>query len=128
MVGTRMVEDGRTAREIFDATMANPARARFGFGMKLAIVNVDLQQAYTRTDLFRTAYETDPRQIEHINTISRLARDAGMPVVWSRVAYKAGRRRRGRLGHAHRYRGLAPEHRLLQRAPRLRSTLRHPAG
>ena len=86
-VGTRMVEDGRTAREIFEEVMARPARARFGFGEKLAVVNVDLQQAYTRMDLFKTAYETDPRQIEHVNHISRLARAAGMPVVWSRVAY-----------------------------------------
>ena len=89
VVGTRMIEDGRTAREIFDEIMANPARKKFGFGEKLAIVNVDVQQAYTRTDLFKTAYETDPRQIEHINTISRLARQRDMPVIWSRVGYQA---------------------------------------
>jgi maleamate amidohydrolase len=87
LIGTKMVSDGKTARELFEAVMANPARNKFGFGEKLAIVNVDLQQAYTRIDKFKTAYETDPRQIEHINTISRLARAAGMPVVWSRVAY-----------------------------------------
>ncbi|ANU06387.1 isochorismatase family protein [Paraurantiacibacter namhicola] len=87
MVGTKMVRDDRTARELFEEVMANPARRKFGFGIKLAIVNVDVQQAYTRTDLFKTAYETDPRQIEHINTISRLARERGMPVIWSRVAY-----------------------------------------
>ncbi len=83
-----MVEEGKTARQLFDAVMANPARRKFGFGEKLAIVNVDLQQAYTRTDKFRTAYETDPSQLEYINTISSLARDRDMPVVWSRVAYK----------------------------------------
>jgi len=88
LVGTKMVCDGRTAREVFDEVMANPARRKFGFGEKLAIVNVDMQQAYTRTDLFKTAYETDPKQIEYINRISALARDKGMPVVWSRVAYK----------------------------------------
>lgn len=87
MIGTRMVEDGRTAREIFEDVMANPARARFGFGGKLAIVNVDFQNAYTRIDRYKTAYETDPRQIEHANTISRLARAAAMPVVWTRVAF-----------------------------------------
>jgi nicotinamidase-related amidase len=87
MMGTRMVSDGRTARQIFDDVMANPARAKFGFGTKLAIVNVDLQRAYTDLDAFRTSYETDPRQIEYINTISRLARAKGMPVVWTRVAY-----------------------------------------
>jgi len=89
MVGTRMICDGRTAREIFDEVMANPARKKFGFGEKLAIVNVDVQQAYTRTDKFKTAYQTDPDQIAHINRISALSRDKGMPVIWSRVAYKA---------------------------------------
>ncbi|OBX17836.1 isochorismatase [Erythrobacter sp. QSSC1-22B] len=88
MVGIRMIEDGKTARELFDAVMANPARKKFGFGEKLAIVNVDVQQAYTRPDLFRTAYETDPAQIEHINRISHMARERGLPVVWSRVGYK----------------------------------------
>ena len=87
-VGTKMIREDKTARELFEAVMANPARNKFGFGEKLAIVNVDLQQAYTRLDLFKTAYETDPRQIDYINTISRLARAKGMPVVWSRVAYK----------------------------------------
>ncbi len=86
-IGTRMVEDGRTARQLFDEVMANPARRKFGFGHRLAIVNVDFQQAYTRLDLFKTAYETDPRQIEHVNRISALARAKGMPVIWSRVGY-----------------------------------------
>lgn len=88
LIGTQMVCDGRTARQIFEEVMANPARNKFGFGEKLAIVNVDFQQAYTRTDMFKTAYETDPRQIEYVNTISRLARAKGMPVIWSRVGYK----------------------------------------
>ncbi|MCJ8155967.1 isochorismatase family protein [Sphingomonas sp. LaA6.9] len=88
LIGTRMVCDGRTARQIFEEVMANPARNKFGFGEKLAIVNVDFQQAYTRTDMFKTAYETDPAQIAYTNTISRLARERGMPVVWSRVGYK----------------------------------------
>jgi nicotinamidase-related amidase len=87
-LGTKMIREDKTARELFEAVMANPARNKFGFGEKLAIVNVDLQQAYTRLDLFKTAYETDPRQIDHINTISRLARAKGMPVIWSRVGYK----------------------------------------
>jgi len=89
LVGTRMVSDGKSARELFEAVMANPARKKFGFGEKLAVVNVDFQQAYTRIDRFATAYESDPRQIEYVNTISRLARQGGMPVVWTRVAYKA---------------------------------------
>ena len=86
-IGTRMIEDNRTAREIFADIMANPARAKYGLGSNLAIVNVDLQRAYTDIATFKTAYETDPRQIEHVNTISRLARAKGMPVIWSRVGY-----------------------------------------
>lgn len=87
---TRMIEDGRTAREIFDGVMANPARRKFGFGAKLAIVNVDFQRAYTAIDEFATAYETDPRQIDHVNRVSALARAKGMPVVWTRVGYMPG--------------------------------------
>ncbi|MFM9897732.1 isochorismatase family protein [Sphingorhabdus sp.] len=87
LIGTKMLSEGKTARQLFEEVMANPARKKFGFGEKLAIVNVDFQQAYTRTDMFPTAYETDPRQIEYANTISRLAREKGMPVIWSRVGY-----------------------------------------
>jgi len=84
-----MVCDGRTARDIFEELKANPTRARFGFGEKLAIVNVDFQQAYTRPDLFpKSAYVTDPDQIAHTNRISALARAKGMPVIWTHVAYK----------------------------------------
>jgi nicotinamidase-related amidase len=87
--GTRMVSDGRTAKAIFEEVMANPARRKFGFGQKLAIINVDFQRAYTDIAAFATAYETDPRQIDHVNHISALARARGMPVIWTRVAYKA---------------------------------------
>lgn len=88
MQGTRMISDDRTAKQIFAEIMANPARRKFGFGSKLAIVNVDFQCAYTDIETYATAYETDPRQIEYVNTISRLARERGMPVIWSHVAYK----------------------------------------
>lgn len=87
LVGTRMVCEDKTARQLFEAVMANPGRAKFGFGEKLAIVNVDFQNAYTRIDEFKTAYETDPRQIEYVNRISSLARAKGMPVIWTHVAY-----------------------------------------
>jgi nicotinamidase-related amidase len=84
-----MVEERLSAREIYQRVKANPARAKFGFGEKLAIVNVDFQQAYTRPDLFpATSYVTDPKQIDHVNAISKAARSAGMPVIWTRVAYK----------------------------------------
>jgi maleamate amidohydrolase len=87
LIGTKMVCDGKTARQIFEEVMANPARNKFGFGEKLAIVNVDFQCAYTDLAAFKTSYETDPKQIEYTNIISRLARDRGMPVIWSRVGY-----------------------------------------
>lgn len=86
---TTMIRDNKTARELYEAVRANPARARFGFGEKLAIMNIDVQQAYTRPDLFpKTSYITDPKQIDYINQISALARARGWPVIWSRVAYK----------------------------------------
>jgi maleamate amidohydrolase len=87
IIGTKMVCDGKTARQLFEETIAKPNRVKFGFGKKLAIVNVDFQCAYTRIGEFATAYETDPRQIEHTNTISNLARAKGMPVIWTHVAY-----------------------------------------
>ena len=89
IVGTRMVSDGKTAKQIFDEVMANPARTKFGFGEKLAIVNIDFQNAYTRIDRYKTAYEADPRQIDYVNRISALARAKGMPVIWTHVAYMA---------------------------------------
>jgi nicotinamidase-related amidase len=89
IIGTRMVDDGRTAKAIFDDVIANPARASFGFGEKLVVVNVDFQRAYTDITAFRTAYEADPDQIAHVNRLSAAARGAGMPVVWSRVGYRA---------------------------------------
>jgi nicotinamidase-related amidase len=84
-----MVRENKTARELFEQVKANPARAKFGFGRRVAIVNVDFQQAYTRPDLFpKTAYVTDPDQITHVNRISAAARRLGMPVIWTRVMYK----------------------------------------
>ena len=82
-----METSSKTAREIYADVKANPARARFGFGRKAVLVNIDLQCAYTRVDEFKTAYETDPRQIEHINHLARGFRAKGWPVVWTYVAY-----------------------------------------
>ena len=76
-----------TPREYWAQVKANPNRARFGFGKKAAIINIDLQRAYTDIDAFATAYQTHPQQIEFINTISTIARSKGMPVIWTHVAY-----------------------------------------
>jgi maleamate amidohydrolase len=82
-----MEMSNKTARELYEAVKANPNRQRFGFGRKPALVNVDLQCAYTRPAEFVTAYETDPRQIEYVNLLARLFRANRCPVVWTYVAY-----------------------------------------
>lgn len=119
-IGTHMVREDKTARQIFEEVMANPARAKFGFGEKLAIVNVDFQNAYTRIDEFKTAYEADPRQIEYANTISRLARAKGMPVIWTLRRLHERCERRWRMGHPHGYARFAPEHQIWQPPSRIR--------
>ena len=82
-----METSNKSARELFREMQANPNRRRFGFGRKPALVNVDLQNAYTRPSEFVTAYETDPRQIEYVNALARLFRTHGCPVIWTHVAY-----------------------------------------
>lgn len=77
----------KSARELFREVQADPKRRRFGFGRKPVLINVDLQNAYTRPAEFVTAYETDPRQIEYVNALARLCRRHGLPVVWTYVAY-----------------------------------------
>lgn len=83
----KMQTTDQTARQYWEAVKANPNRAKFGFGQRPAIVNIDVQRAYTDLDSFKTAYETDPRQIEYINQLSALLRERGLPVVWTHVAY-----------------------------------------
>jgi len=87
MTKSTMVCEDKTARQIFEEIRANPTRKRFGFGERMAIVNVDLQKAYTRPDLFSTGYITDPQQMDHIRDISNLARSKVLPVIWTHVAY-----------------------------------------
>jgi nicotinamidase-related amidase len=82
-----MEQSDKTARQIYADVKANPSRARFGFGNKAALINVDIQKAYTRTDLYPTAYETNPNQLQHVNELASLMRDKGWPVVWTYVAY-----------------------------------------
>ena len=82
-----MEESSLTPREYYAQIKANPARARFGFGRKPVIVNIDLQNAYTRVDEFKTAYETNPKQIDYVNEVSDLARSKGLPVVWTHVGF-----------------------------------------
>ncbi len=88
MIQPTMETTNKTAKQIFEEVYANPARKAFGFGEKIAIVNVDLQKAYTCPDLFpKSGYITHPRQLDFIDEISSAARMKGYPVVWTHVAY-----------------------------------------
>ena len=82
-----METSDKSARQLYEEIKANPTRPRFGFGRKAAVVNIDLQKAYTNVGEFVTAYETDPRQMDYVNEISDLARSKNLPVVWTHVAY-----------------------------------------
>ena len=82
-----MEQSDKSARTLYEELKQRPPRARFGFGRKVALVNVDPQKAYTLPDEFITAYETDPNQMHYINELSALCRDLGSPVVWTHVAY-----------------------------------------
>lgn len=82
-----METSNKTARQMYQEIKDKPTRPRFGFGRKPAIVNIDLQKAYTSVGEFVTAYETDPKQMQYVNELATLARAKGLPVVWTYVAY-----------------------------------------
>lgn len=82
-----METSDKTARQIWEEVKAKPNRARFGFGQKAALVNIDVQNAYTLPAEYGSAYETDPHQIEYINTLTHAFRALGWPVIWTHVAY-----------------------------------------
>ena len=83
----QMQTSNLTPRQYWEEVKSNPNRARFGFGEKAALINIDLQRAYTDIDSFPTAYQTNPDQIDYVNRLSALARDRNMPVIWTYVAY-----------------------------------------
>ena len=82
-----METSSKTSRELYAAIKANPTRKRFGFGRMPALINIDLQKAYTCVGEFATAYETDPKQLDHVNELAAEFRARGFPVVWTYVAY-----------------------------------------
>jgi nicotinamidase-related amidase len=82
-----MQSSDKSARQLFAEIKANPTRKRFGFGRTPALINVDLQKAYTCVGEFATAYETDPKQLDYVNELAQAFRDKGFPVVWTYVAY-----------------------------------------
>ena len=77
----------KTARQLYEEMKAGVRRAPFGYGSRAALVNVDFQRAYTDLGAFKTAYETDPRQLEHVNALAVLCRALNFPVVWTYCAY-----------------------------------------
>ena len=77
----------KSARQLFEQVKANPTRKRFGFGRMPALINIDLQKAYTCVGEFVTAYETDPKQLDYVNQLADAFRAKGFPVVWTYVAY-----------------------------------------
>src|SRR4051794_12876777 len=82
-----MERSDKTARELYETVKANPTRKRFGFGRRPALINIDLQNSYTRVGEFATAYETDPRQLDYVNQLAAAFRAKNCPVVWTYVAY-----------------------------------------
>ena len=82
-----MEASGKTARQLYAELKAAPGQGRFGFGRRPALVNIDLQCAYTQPDRYVTAYETDPAQMVHVNRLAALCRARQAPVVWTYVAY-----------------------------------------
>ena len=97
--GRGMESSNLTAREIYAQVKSNPTRARFGFGKKGVLVNVDLQKVYTRTDLFKTAYGSQPVTLcQSIGVRFSLVRLAGR--MDSGCLHGVGRRLRY-LGYTH---------------------------
>ena len=82
-----METSDKSARQLYAEIKANPTRKRFGFGRKPALINIDLQKAYTAVGEFVTAYETDPKQMDYVNALAELFRAKNCPVIWTYVAY-----------------------------------------
>ena len=76
-----------TARQLFEEFKKNPTRPCFGFGNKPILINIDLQNSYTLTDKYATAYQTDENQLDYVNKLTQLFRENKLPVVWTYVAY-----------------------------------------
>ncbi|NBY26794.1 MAG: isochorismatase family protein [Betaproteobacteria bacterium] len=77
----------KSSRQLFAEHQQTNTRKRFGFGRRPALINVDLQKAYTCVGEFITAYETDPDQMDYVNQLATEFRTRGFPVVWTHVAF-----------------------------------------
>ncbi|MBU0846444.1 isochorismatase family protein [Patescibacteria group bacterium] len=84
-----MIEENLTAREVYERAKANPPKPRYGLGHRVALVNIDPQRAYTDVETFpKSAYETDPKQLNYTNLLAKACRAINAPVIWTYVAYE----------------------------------------
>ena len=60
----------KTARQIYEDVKANPARAKFGFGNKAALVNIDPEPAYQDV---RNFFPTGHKPVSMVIGVSALA-------------------------------------------------------
>ena len=77
----------KSSRQLFAEHQQTNTRKRFGFGRRPALINIDLQKAYTCVGEFITAYDTDPGQMDYVNQLATEFRTRGFPVVWTHVAF-----------------------------------------
>ena len=83
-----MIRSDTTARQLFEELcLGAENRPRYGLGRRPALINVDLQNAYTRPAEFITAYEGAADQFEQINRLGAAVRRLGGLVIWSYVAF-----------------------------------------
>jgi hypothetical protein len=67
-----MEMSNKTARQLFEHVQANPTRKRFGFGKLPALINIDLQKAYTCVGEFATAYDDNAFKGALVNESAKL--------------------------------------------------------
>lgn len=82
-----MITSNKTTRQLYEELKAKPKRSRYGFGVKPALINIDVQRAFVDSKTFDTAYENNPRQIEYINRLAQLCRERRLPVIWTQNCY-----------------------------------------
>jgi maleamate amidohydrolase len=72
-------------RETFDFYVKKGFAARVGFGQRPALLVIDMIRAFT--DLRSPLASNLDSQVEAINHLLRLARERGLPIIFSTVAY-----------------------------------------
>jgi len=72
---------------MFAELQAVAGRSRYALGRRPALINVDLQKAYTLPNEFVTAYDGDPQQFAYVNALAAACRARNFPVFWTYVAF-----------------------------------------